>query len=246
MINITMTAVRRRAILERTLESFYANLLYGLDTRIIINVDPLGDDESSELTVDLCKEYSKRVIARTPDVADFGQAFYWTWQTAARLDDSPWILNLEDDWEMMQAVCIKKIFSILKKFRYLALLRFSLWPSGPKYIMAWNRVPFAWNGCFFKCPERSMNWAYCGHPSIIKRKWFNTVFELIDPTLNPEKQFRRQNQRLVTEVAKWEYGLYQKPNSPGCMRDIGRPWRDAAGYIKVQDKCEVGKWIKAK
>jgi len=243
MINITITAVRRREILKKTLDSFYANLLHGIDTRIIVNVDPLGDDEPSELTVDLCRSYTKRVLYNMPDVPDFGQAFYWTWQMARRLNDSLWILNLEDDWEMTHVVCAKKIFSILKKFRYLALLRFSLWPSGPNRIMAWDRVPFIWNGSYFRCPQGSMNWAYCGHPSIIKRKWFNRVFEMIDPKLDPEKQFRRENEALITEMLRWEYGLYQKPNSPAHIRDIGRPWRSAAGYSKQQNGCDSAKWV---
>jgi hypothetical protein len=242
-IAITMTAVRRRKVLQKTLESFYTNLLGGLKTILFINVDPIGDEEASDQSVWLAKNYVDTVVSRTPDSPDFGLAWHWTW-TMARKCNAPWILHLEDDWQLMKPVKIKKIFSVLKKFRYLALLRFSLWPSGPTEILAWDRVRFVWNGCYFHCPPESMNWAYCGHPSIIKRRWLDQMFPLIDPRLNPEKQFRRQNQRLVQEMRRWDYGLYQMPNEEEGVREIGRSWRDAAGYLKIQNECDVGHWVK--
>lgn len=70
------------------------------------------------------------------------------------------------------------------------------------------------------------------------------MFPLIDPRLNPEKQFRRQNQRLVQEMRRWDYGLYQMPNEEEGVREIGRSWRDAAGYLKIQNECDVGHWVK--
>lgn len=242
---VTITAVRRSEILAQTLDSFYSKMLFGLKTLIAINVDPIGADEDPEMCVALCRQYADTVVSRTPEKQNFGYAWYWTWGVAMTAP-SPWILNLEDDWLLLRPVNIEEIFSILKKFPKLALLRFSLWPSGQNKIMAWDKVPFDWNGVYFHCPEKSMNWSYCGHPSIIKREWFKEMFPMCNPGLNPEKQFRKGNDKLKAAMVKWDYGLYQKPNEEEYIRDIGRSWRKAAGFLKKKDTFGSGPeyWVK--
>jgi hypothetical protein len=47
-------------------------------------------------------------------------------------------------------------------------------------------------------------------------------------------------------MVKWDYGLYQKPNEEEYIRDIGRSWRKAAGFLKKKDTFGSGPeyWVK--
>jgi len=239
-IDITITACRRRRILRRTLESFYDNLLWRKDvlTRIIINVDPVGDNEDSMLSVDLCRDFTDDVVFRCPDSPNFGKAFKWTWTKV----DSDWVLNLEDDWELLTVVDIKDIFEILKKFQKLALLRFPFDAAGRNKIMAWSKVPFDWNGDYFECNEK--HWAYCGHPSVIKSAWIKRMLPLIKPELSPEKQFRASNPPLIKQVLEYDYGLFGGPYHDPYIRDLGRNWMKKFGWKKTKRGHPFAVWEK--
>lgn len=238
MINITITTVRRREILKRTLDSFYTNLFYNNRTKIIINVDPIGDNEESMLSVDLCRKYTSNVEYRCPGKADFGKAFHWVW---SQVKNAHWIFNLEDDWELLQKVDIRDMFEILNSNPRLALLRFSLWPSNDKTIQAWGKIPFIWNGQYFQCIRP--RYAYCGHPTLIKRQWFYEMQPHVRAGLNPERQFRDPpNKAIIKRMPNWDYGLYQKPNQCEYIRDIGRRWRKENGWIKIKEPVVPGRW----
>jgi hypothetical protein len=104
LIDITMTATRRPAILLKTLDSFFSGCFNPIANRcrIIINVDPAGEDipsyEMSKIVEIYCQKYSISM----PMTASFSKAFKWCWtQTQA-----PWIFHLEDDWELLKKLML--------------------------------------------------------------------------------------------------------------------------------------------
>lgn len=223
-----------------TLKSFYDNLLWRKDllTRIIINVDPVGHHEDSMWSVDLCRGFTDDVVFNCPDTPSFGKAFKWVWSQVT----ADWVLNLEDDWKLMVVVDIKDIFEILEKFQKLALLRFPFDFAGKDTILAWGKVPFEWNGDYFKCVK--MNWAYCGHPSIIKGSWVKGMRPFVKAVLDPEKQFRHTNPLLIKEVLKYDYGLFSGPYHGPYIKDIGREWMKKEGWEKVRHGHPFPVWRK--
>lgn len=172
MIDITMTATRRPSIIETTLKSFRKNLLKQKQARLIINIDPIGENCSSEDIIKIVSKYVDNVVLNIPLIPSFPAAFKWCWDQAR----APFILNLEDDWELLEDIDIEKIFRILSMHKELALLRIPWFRADEKEMKNWNKF-YPWNGEYFECPQDlRKTCGFAGHPSIIKRSLFEVVY----------------------------------------------------------------------
>ena len=75
MIDVTITACRRRELLFKTLNSFLENALSRYSFRIIVNVDPVGVEEDSYKSVELCYWFATPVVYRCPKEPNFSDAY---------------------------------------------------------------------------------------------------------------------------------------------------------------------------
>lgn len=237
-----MTAVRRPEILKRTLYSFYKSCFAPVidKCRLIINIDPIGDDMASHDLYHIITAYFDHYIMGMPMTSSFPKAFKWTWDHVS----APWVFHLEDDWELLDTVDLCAMIEMMEKFPQLASLRLPFFPSTKNNMKNWNLF-FPWNGHYFSCPSNLRKTAgFCGHPSLLRGGFVRNCTPLIDISLNPEKQFHGGNNPLIKEVLRWEYGVYGKPNRPRIIKDIGIEWRNANKFKKAGSKAFFTEWEK--
>ena len=67
-IDITITATLRQKIFYKTLLSFTKNMLTDQSRyRIILNVDPIGEDNTQQKMLDVAKGFFRDIVYRFPD-----------------------------------------------------------------------------------------------------------------------------------------------------------------------------------
>ena len=165
MLDITTTACIRPDILRQTFSSFKQNMLRDYPCRLIINIDPVGDDVKQQAVLDVCGEYFKEIIYRTPEKPDFPAAFLWCWQQVK----SDYVLHLEDDWSLEHFVDYVKLIIEHSRQQNVAMFRLSAFKSGIDTAKNWNKF-LRWNGSWFEVAEQDRRRiGFCGHPAIIKR-----------------------------------------------------------------------------
>lgn len=246
LIDITMTATRRPSILVKTLDSFYSGMFNQIadQCRIIINIDPAGEDMPSYEMSKYVEIYCQRYVIGMPMTASFPRAFRWCWEQS----DAPWVFHLEDDWELLKKIDIMDMIRIMEKHEDLGAIRLSMFPSGPTPIdmmKNWNRW-LPWNGEFYEVKEEERHRiGVCGHPTLFRKEFIENALPFLDPTKNPEKQFQGTHKYMVEEVLKWRYGVYAKPGDQPSIRDIGRDWMKQSGLQKQGNKAFFTNWEKS-
>jgi hypothetical protein len=245
VVNVTIPAVRRLELLKKTIESFHRNMFApaeknGIEFVPYINIDPVGPDDAKDL-IEFMKTVFPVTHFRIPETCNFGSAVKWLWESCGPCD---YVLHLEDDWQLLKPIDIRDVISILASDEKLAALRFSAWPANEKALLIAGRadVAFTWNGSYFICPPGIKRpHGVCGNPSVFKYEFVRQAAKLIDPNLNPEKQWAQGNQPLADFMLEWEYGAYGRPNMSCDTLDLGRPWRAIHKYIK-KEKPQFLQW----
>lgn len=214
MIDITMIATVRPEILRITLESFCQNMLTDRSRyRLIINIDPIGEDTKPKFVLKVAQEYFDNIVHRYSTTPGFTNAVIWTWKQVR----SDYVFNLQDDFKLLKPISIDSMIEILEKNPKLASLRLNK-----------NETPVN-NGDteFTICPRISLN------PILFKSEFIKGVVPLMTPDANPEKQLRPS---LKSErgrfIRNWEHGIYIKDSRSRIVDDIGRKWMSNSVYKK--------------
>jgi len=246
-LDITMTAVQRPAILERTLKSFRDNLFRPnllIDYQLIINVDPIGELVPISYIHDLCADYFPHPIVVTQARAHFGRAFHRVW-SMADLRDANFIFHLEDDWECTRTVDLYKMIDIMRRDERVAILRLSTVGCDGDYYYSmkqWGHR-FPWNGNFYEIPsEDQAKLRVSGHPSLINPKFIHDVLPHMNPESNPEKQLREGDPVFGPIIKQYRFGVFNTPGLPANIRDIGREWMIKKGFNKQGNKAWFTQW----
>ena len=147
-LDVVVIAIKRPEILRLCLETFKRNLLNQFDVRIIINVDPVGEENYSQKDiVNIAKEYFPKVISRTPRKGNFSKAVYWGWRQVK----TEFFFHLEDDWllkdfipayRLQKKIAIKDIVSIT--FNITSNKKY------PKLYEAYHLKTFSLRPCVFR------------------------------------------------------------------------------------------------
>jgi hypothetical protein len=239
-LDVTMTATIRPEIVKRTIQSFHENLLHVADYRVIVNVDPVGHANSAIEVQDVLRQYCKHVIAFYPRVPNFPAAFKKVWEEAT----ADFVLSLEDDWQLMYPMSLLRMIEILSTYPKLALLRLPFRPTGMDSAKNWQ-VFFPWNGDYFECPtDQRGSIGFCGHPSLIKRRFIADILPFLSEDSNPEKQFHARKSPLMDVVLQWDYGVFGEQGAPPAVVDIGREWMLKNGFVKRGNKAFFKVWEK--
>lgn len=244
LVDIVMTATRRPEVLKETLNSFYRNFFAPVRDRcrLIINIDPVGENIPSCDIIDIASAYFTRNFIGLPSTPSFPRAFKWCWEKV----EAPWVFHLEDDWGLLESVDITAMIAMMEKHQDLASLRLPKFSSGESHMKNWNLF-FPWNGEFFGCPDNLRQTAgFAGHPSLLRGDFVKKCAPLISEELNPEKQFHGDNDPLVYEVLKWRYGVWGQPNSNPLIKDLGEKWRVNNNFKKAggTNKAFFTQWEK--
>ncbi|HRR48551.1 MAG TPA: hypothetical protein P5293_01035 [Bacteroidales bacterium] len=212
MIDIFCTAIRRPIIVEETFKSFKENLFKNHKCRLIINVDPVGENISSYEIVEIGKKYFDEIYPNTPTEASFSRAFKWVMSQGK----NEYVFNLEDDWLLLRECDLSDMINILERNKNLACIRlpnadFSCkWPANiPKIFLEDGKI--------------SLDHRFCGHPALWKMDFFRDALKIYDENINPERQFRFDYEENKLEMKnlfkKWQLGVFYDKL---YIKDIGR------------------------
>ena len=216
LIDITTTATLRPKILDYTLNSFCKNMLIDRDRyRLIINIDPIGDKVLPKEVLRVAKKYFDNILYNYADTPGFTKAVIWCWSQV----QADYVMNLEDDWELLIPINIDDMISILDSYPTMASLRL-------------NKFKTRKNKCSIKrgyspFPQLSLN------PTLFSGKFIKGVFPLMRISSNPEKQLRPvDNSELSIYLRKWIHGIYTKQSHQKIVKDTGRIWMNSTPFKK--------------
>lgn len=252
LLHVTMTAVQRAELLRATLTSF-GDLLFadaarkGWQIAFFVNVDPVGPDGSFSPVQELFKEFSfvHAAYFHFAPGCNFGRAVQTAWRMSQDAPCPGLILHLEDDWQLSQPVDLQQVAVLFRNHTRLASLRLPVAPSQTDSIDIGDNVVFPWNGEYFRCPDELVpRRAISLNPTFFAPSFLYICRMLLNPEMNPEKQFWYGNERLSNYIRNWDHGIYGKPGNKPVVSDIGRAWRSRHGYEKENDDFHFLRWVK--
>ena len=215
-IDITMTATIRPSILDKTLSSFCANLFKDTDRcNLILNIDNIGEEKPREEVLKVASKYFKNIIVNYSVEPNFSKAVIWAFsQTTEK-----YVFNLEDDWILLKPINIDLMIECLEKYYSLVSLRLN------KDKLESQKS----TGDYILSPLNMLSL----NPTLFKGDFIRSVYPLMNPNLNPEKQLRKDHKTERGKyIAKWNYGIYTKETSSIVIIDIGRNWIKKTKYFK--------------
>jgi len=205
-----MTATLRPELIDLTLKSFFKNLLGQLnEVRLIINIDPIGDDNcSTDDILNICRRYCREIVHRCPRQPNFSSAVKWCWEQL----ETEYFLHLEDDWLLRRPATLQSAFDLFAADHEIASVRF-------------NRSNNA-SGQPVPSPGFSLN------PSIVRRKFVEEALRFFSCELDPEKQFCALEGEKEAALSHWKFVCYGVAHDAPYVIDLGRKWRKFMNFGK--------------
>lgn len=209
VIDLTMTAARRPDLLERTLSSFTERLFKRLRVRTFyLNIDPIwGTPEQADQVEKIARSHFESLVIRRPDTPSYAGAVKWLWSQP----NTEWFLHLEDDWLLSHRISLRRL-KIQASIPDVAQINLNNWSR-----LSRRRRPAKLGLCPMFC-----------------RTEFAKVASLhMDPSLDPDKQFRHGTNEILEKATKsWRSVYFGTPFTARTAIDIGREWRDDKGISK--------------
>ena len=246
-MDICMTAVRRPEVIEKTLKSFTENLFTKPeDHRLIVNIDPIGEDVSFDKITNIIKKYFPNYLAYMPEEPSFPKALIWVWSQI----NTKFIMHIEDDWIIRRPIPLQKLLDPLQNNKDLACVRLY------KHNIQNKINPILFGSCEYKYHSDynyltpvpgTNNWKnqFGLNPVMIKKKFIDDALPLLVDNKNPEKQFRENNPLMSNILKKWTFGVYGKP---GDLQYVwgknGLHWREKSGLMKPKEGKGFITWVK--
>lgn len=222
-IDVVVTATLRPEILNLTLKSFNNKFLKQFKhKRLIINIDPIGDESKSVQDIlNICEKYFDNITYNSPSTPSFPKAVKWCWEQV----ESEYFLHLEDDWLLKKQINKNILFETLKKNKNIMSIRFYL-SRNSKMSTLGNQY------CFSN--------TFSLNPSLVKLSFVQKLLIRFDTALDPEKQF---NDIKNSEYQK--FLLYGTKNDGYFTIDIGKKWRKLKKFNKPDISLSKNKsWAK--
>lgn len=210
LIDLTMTATRRPALIEQTLRSFSEKLLRNFTVgTFYLNLDPVwGTLQDHQDAIAVARSFVEHVVIRSPETPSFGGAVKWLWSQP----QSEWFLHLEDDWELSRPVSPTDIARDVAA-PDLVQVRLHNW----KRLQRRRRPP-----------------TFTTSPSFTRGNFAALSSRLMNPELDPEKQFRNdRNVELRQAVRPYRVAYFGNRWTRQTAIDIGRSWRETKRIQKT-------------
>lgn len=212
MLDITTTATIRPSLFYQTLKSFTKNLFVNQkEYRLILNVDPIGEDADPMEMVNVGKQFFDNVIYNIPEEPNFAQACKWCWENTK----SDFVFHLEDDWTLSRKISIDDMLSVIRANKNMMLLRL------PKLNLKDIHHIYRKQN-FIEQHKLMLN------PGIFRGSFIRDISEKMNIVDNPEKQLRRffklpryQNAGVYCGLGLGEY-----------IKHHGREWQKHSRYHK--------------
>lgn len=243
-IDITTTATLRPEILEKTFSFFWEHIFshYDYDYRLIINVDPIGDESySQEDVLDVAKSFFSHINYNFPDKNSFPKAVKWVWSHSY----SDYVFHLEDMWLISEFANLSHLVHILDNYSEIGcvnLYKYVLSDGAPKpnfyrYNDKQDRKLFLQ----IRNPLLS--------PGLHRGSFVRKISKRMNSVDNPELQIwgdkkvpndHKASSRLRRALGSYDYAIYAgnwKLPFWNCARypvDMyqGRRWKKKYGFYK--------------
>lgn len=209
-MDVVFVACKRPEIIKLTLESFSKNLLDQFDVRLIVNIDPIGEDQCTQNDVAaLCQSYFDNVIFRMPETASFSHAVKWCWEQV----ETDYFLHLEDDWCLKSYIDYGRLLAYMKDDDVVSVRLSSR--DNHKYE--------SYQGDYVFSDAFSLN------PSIMRSRYINGLLARFNTEKDPEKQFAC---RVTEDYTSPKLLVYGGSDQKAIVIDTGTKWRKRKGLLK--------------
>jgi len=212
VLDITTTATIRPDMFRQTLKSFTDRMFTNQrECRLILNVDPIGDNADPEEMHDVAKSFFDYVLYNKSATPNFAQACQFCWSET----DSEFVFHLEDDWTLSRKINIKDMLFLMKNNKNMMSLRL------PKLTLNNINKEDSKNK-FISHHKLSLN------PTIFRGSFIRNVANNMNITDNPEKQLRKVFKLPKDEIA----GIYCGIGNGEYIKHHGREWQKVSKYKK--------------
>lgn len=223
-VDITVVSGRRPELLERTLSSFADLVFPNFEPgRAIVNIDPFcGTNEDTERCVEIAHRYLPDPTVLVQETASFGASVKRLWMATS----APFVLHLEDDWIALENIEPRSVFPLFEgQTRMVSLMCTSKnWNGRDRYHCRRKRITFFYLSRH-PDPKRPV---FTTSPSFIEGEFARRCGMLMNPDLDPEKQFHnKRNHALQSYASGYANRFLIGRKRPMVIADIGRDWRDA-------------------
>jgi len=228
-IDIALVAGRRPDLLERTLNSFRESMFHHFDIhRVLVNIDPFaGNIQDHGRAVAIIRNHFPNAEINEPESASFGMAVKTLWSSTT----ADMLIHLEDDWLLLEDVTPSHVYeSVDENVPQLSLLsKEKNWtPSRPYYYKTAKRKIFGATISRKKIP------LFGTSPSFLLGSFARSCADLMDPDLDPEKQFfSGSNPELEKHVQDKKVRILAGESGKPIIKDIGREWLEKRNVEKV-------------
>ncbi len=220
-LDVVVIAIKRPQILRLCLETFKKNLLNQFDVRIIINVDPVGEENCSQRDiVNIAKEYFPNVISRTPKKGNFSKAVHWAWSQVK----TEFFFHLEDDWLLKSFI---PAYRLQRKLNVedIVSITFNI-TSNKKYTMLYEV-----NNKIYHLKTFSLR------PSFFRSKYIKEKLAGFKFDEDPEKQIAKNT--LSKSFKNPKFILFGNDNEGRKIIDTGKKWKMKNAFSKWEYKSDI-------
>ena len=209
-IDLVLIATLRPEILEITLNSFYHKLLKNFDVRLIVNIDPIGDEKYSQQDIiNVCKKYFSNIVSHSPSNPSFSKAVFWCWQQIK----SEFFFHLEEDWCLKSKVDLERVLT----------------PFQDKEVVS-VRLNITRNAKFKTINNLVLTDIFSLNPSFFRSAFIKEKINKYDTNQDPEKQICKNIKTILFPNPK--FVLYGMHNQKALVIDIGKIWREKKSLDK--------------
>jgi len=236
MIDITMTAALRPEIVERTLKSISDHIIFNGILRLIIDIAPVGDNKYNQLDIlNIAPKYFSNINIRTRDISYQAEALIWAWRNA----ESEFILNWEDDWELLEDIYFDKLIEYFNYYRKLAAINFD---RQEKSILNYPGYKDKFELLNKNLYQRKMGYSLGGPPALIRGEFIKQALKYVNPFEYFDITSRKPE--VQSFLNEWDHATLIHYDGP-YVKDLGKEWRKKHGLKMVKDTSIGVQWVKA-
>lgn len=227
--DLALVCGRRPELVTRTLDSFNQYVFHHFTfANVLVNIDPFcGNSRDGDEVRKIIKSYFPEAIIFEPSSPSFGSAVQRLWKNSK----SDILLHLEDDWIALEEIRAEKVEQYLVDdvASLSIMVKEKNWDGTSRYHTSIRKTKV------FGIPvwQEEIN-IFSTSPCFLRGDFARKCAELMNPSLDPEKQFyQRINKPLEQYALKYKNRLLPGVKSQNILQDIGREWRERMNIHKV-------------
>lgn len=222
MIDVAMTACVRPEIHDRVFSSLKRNLRTSHKLRLIMNIDKIGLDISRrEVMGRAIVHFDNAALVKLPAEPSFFHALKTVWSSVR----TNYILQWEDDWELLHPIDLDLCIDLLETDPQVALVGFAKANDSIESRFSFGGTEFG---------VRKITGPHY-HPSIMRWEYIQGHLERMSkaPWSDDPAKIVRDDPEFMEYVKSWQQITLLGPDNEVLVQDLGRDWMKRTG-IKLK------------